>query len=116
MSPKSYLIKRLADLVQRDHGGCEDTTCTISAALSNGFDLVAIECWAGSGAADAEFYKLHAKLPAKYKMCGKAYSEDAERFNRIPAVGCGCGAYIYEPKIMGFHCSSCGKTLKESVK
>ncbi len=104
-------LERLRDLVERDHGGCEDTTCTMATAMRHGHWLVAIETWASSGASDAEFDRLYAVLPATYRFFGRAYKAESAEFCKIPSAECSCGAYVYEPEDVDYHCSNCGKQV-----
>lgn len=57
-------LERMVELVERDHGGCDDNECSIANLLNN-YDSSMEEIvhwWACSGAADKEFndlYTLH---------------------------------------------------------
>lgn len=111
MSRTTDKVERLADLIRRDHGGCEDTTCTIATALEHGLALVAFESWGSSGASCADFDRLYASLPKSYRMGGREYEAERLEFCKIPAVECRCGAYVYNPDDCGRYCSSCGKVV-----
>ena len=102
-------IEKLFELTERDHGGCDDTTCALGVALAQGYHLIAIESWASSGASDMEFDRLYEKLPITYRLGGRQWHLEVKEFNKIPTAKCGCGSYIYEPEDCNYHCSNCGK-------
>lgn len=107
-------LNKLVELYERDHGGCEDTTCGMHHAMQAGYDLVALERWSGSGAACDEFYDLYSTLPKTYKMFGRKHDKQVNEFiKEVPIKPCECGAYIYNPDDCDGHCSSCGRQLKE---
>lgn len=106
-------IYRCIELIERDHGGCDNTTCGIPVALRYGLPLVALSMWSDSGASDAEFDNNYDKLPSSHKFLGKTYEKERLEFVKIPHFECKCGSHIYEPEDCGYHCSSCGKSTKE---
>lgn len=55
----------LHELVERDHGGCDELGCSIARAQRQDLWLVAIEAFAASGAACDQFYKYYNALPRK---------------------------------------------------
>lgn len=52
-------IDRLFELVKRDHGGCDQASCSLAHAIENGEVYIAIHLWDCSGAADTEFLRLY---------------------------------------------------------
>lgn len=104
---KRMSLGRAVRLIERDHGGCDSQTCTISVALREGFHVVAVESWIGSGAASKEFDGV--ELPFSFE---DARRESAEMCESVPHVECPhCNAVIWNPKDCNYWCDSCGKQV-----
>ena len=74
----SELVDRCFELVNRDHGGCEDNCCDIGLALNHGYDAIAIVQWAGCGSSERDFDSLYSKLPKSYTH--KEYNSQIDAF------------------------------------
>lgn len=61
MGNKNKAVDRMWELVERDHGGCDEESCALAHAIESGEVYDAIYLWACSGAADEEFEKLYTK-------------------------------------------------------
>lgn len=55
---KEDAYNRMWELLDRDHGGCEEDQCSLAEAMRNGEDF-ALEIWHDSGGADEEFIELY---------------------------------------------------------
>ena len=100
-------IEKALELIERDHGGCDSNTCTISVALRNGYALVAIDSWIGSGAASEDF-------PSDLGLIFKQVQKQAEKMcKELPNIECGCGAILWLPEECGYWCDNCGKQIKQ---
>lgn len=95
--------------IERDHGGCDQNTCTLSVALRMGYHKVAIDCWIGCGAMAKDF-------PSTIPFSLKAISIERKKMIReVPHTNCGnCNALIWLPDEVTnagkLYCDSCGKT------
>lgn len=107
--PKASIDKLFA-LIERDHGGCDQNSCTLGVAIRHGYAMVAVDSWIGSGAADEEFHKEAAKglpfslkeMQAEYELMGR----------EVPQVECPhCNAVLWNPDDCGHWCDSCAKQL-----
>lgn len=105
--PVAANLDRLFQLIQRDHGGCDQSSCTLGVALRNGYALVAIDNWIGSGAADGQFYAEAAKgLP--YGRADVTAESDL-MCREVNHVECpGCNGVIWEPEWCDYACDNCG--------
>jgi hypothetical protein len=106
------LMKKLYQLVERDHGGCDQNTCDLSLALRFGYDAIAIERWAGCGASDDEFNELYEKLSPSFKY---EYQQQLKEwdFERVTCLN--CNAVLWLPEETGYQCDCCGKAIDRSV-
>lgn len=101
------ILDRLETLLEREHGGCEQNTCTLSVALRNGYWFSAADSFAGSGAASDEFYGLYDRMRGYIEA--KSRQESDEFCDAVPHVDCPhCNAVLWEPEESGYHCDSCG--------
>jgi hypothetical protein len=106
-------LQRLSELLQEEHGGCDESTCDISCAMSHGFYTWGIELFAGCGASSDEFNRLYKKLPKK-KFAKDAEAERVEMC-KIETSECPhCNAVTWEPEHVtdakGFvYCGSCAR-------
>ncbi len=70
-NPNDYLraIDRMVELIERDHGGCDDDQCSMRQMLDdvNSSCEEMIHWWACSGAADNEFIELYEKFETEIK-------------------------------------------------
>ena len=94
--------------IERDHGECDSNTCTIGVALRHGFYLVAIDSWAGSGAAAPDF-------PNRLGYSRKELQAESKLMcDTIPHVVCPhCNAALWEPEDCGYFCDSCAKRIPQ---
>jgi hypothetical protein len=100
-------IERLLELVQRDHGGCDQNSCTLGVALRHGYELVAIDNWIGCGASDKEFDAEAAKgLPFSFKQVQKQLQAMSREVNSVECPG--CNGILWEPEWCDYHCDNCG--------
>lgn len=99
-------LERAISHIDRDHGGCESNTCTMSVALRHGFDLIAIDSWANSGAAAKDFPKTLGYSNAELqKQCAEMTAE-------IEHVQCPhCNAVLWLPEECDYFCDSCAKDI-----
>jgi hypothetical protein len=107
------LTDQLFELLETEHGGCEETTCDISCAMSHNFQLWAIELFAGCGASSDEFNRLYEKLPKK-KFAKDAEAERVEMCKIENSECPHCNAVTWEPEYVtdskGFvYCGSCAR-------
>jgi len=107
------LTDQLFELLQAEHGGCDESTCDISCAMHHNFQLWAIELFAGCGAASDEFNKLYNRLPKK-KFAKDAEAERAEMCKIDNSTCPHCNAVTWEPEYVtdtkGFvYCGSCAR-------
>lgn len=58
-SERDAMHLRLWEILQRDHGGCEEEGCCLAQAMNEGEDVLAFDIWVSSGAADTEFKTLY---------------------------------------------------------
>ena len=101
-------INRAINLIERDHGGCDQNTCTLSVALRHGFDLIAIDHWIGSGAASNDFPN---DLPYTLQ---DIQSQSKEMRETIVHVDCPhCNAVLWCPEECDYWCDSCNKQIKK---
>jgi hypothetical protein len=111
---RTHALDKMVELVERDHGGCDNNTCSISVALENGYSMHALEMWSGCGAADDEFNALyfpHARFIAK-----ESRKEASLMCDKIPHVDCPhCNAVLWNPADSDYWCGSCGKTIPREV-
>lgn len=122
LSTKSHkILDNLNELFNQQHGGCDDNTCTTMKAMEAGYSVLAISCFASSGAPNDEFYRLFNSIPSK-QLHPQLISETKE-FLRDPdyqAIECShnCGAYIYNTEFSGnkYYCDNCGKINKKAIK
>jgi hypothetical protein len=107
---------RLEELLQEEHGGCDESTCDISTALRNGFSLWAIELFAGCGAASDEFIKIYGRLPKRFQK--DAELERAEMCETVSHADCPhCNAVSWDIEDVtqsdgSIWCGSCARTFK----
>ena len=107
---------RAYELLEQEHGGCDNTTCNIQVAMSNGYDAHAIDCFAGSGAGSDEFYELLAKVDRKW-LDKQSRKQAKEMCKAVSHAECSeCGATIWELEWVAGHCSSCGHDNKHLEK
>lgn len=113
--PYGPIIDQLSELVNEEHVcGCDQASCDINAAYSNGFELWAIYLYDSCGAASDEFHRLFKQLPKR--RFNK--ESEAERVAFIKAVAhdeCpDCNAVIWHDGYHGetIHCDSCGTSFK----
>lgn len=101
---------RAMELIRRDHGGCEDNTCTLGRAIMHGYELVAIDHWIGCGAACSEFNDVHL---FEYDPAEAVMQAD-EMIRDLGYVECShCDAIIWEvAKPDHCQCDNCGKISK----
>lgn len=78
-----FIIHKAFEIVERDHGGCEDEDCSLRQAIELGLPLVAIDLYASSGAPDEEFYKLADKLTTLKSQLKAEYKELSERTHEV---------------------------------
>jgi hypothetical protein len=103
MKPMS--INQAIKLIDRDHGGCDQHTCTISMAMRNGYHLIAIDSWIGSGAASEEFDGR--ELPFSFADVQRECALMTRELEHIQCVH--CDAVIWLPDDCGYWCDNCGK-------
>lgn len=95
--------------IERDHGGCDSNTCTLSVSLRHGYDLIAIDAWQGSGAAADDFPNIRINLKELRKQCAEMSAE-------LEHVSCPkCNAVLWLPEESGWHCDSCGNDIPENL-
>jgi hypothetical protein len=92
--------------IERDHGGCDQNTCTMSVALRHGYDLIAIDTWINSGAASPDFpNRLGYSFMELQKQCAEMTAE-------LEHVQCPkCNAVLWLPDECDYHCDSCGEYI-----
>lgn len=61
---KAVDMSVLEEHFERDHGGCDQDTCSMTVAFNNGYTLHAIECWLSCGATSEDTNELAEKIPA----------------------------------------------------
>lgn len=108
------LIDTLEMLFEREHGGCDDTTCDMTVAFDAGYSLWAIYLFSSSGATSDEFNELYERLNKK-RFERDARKECNEFVKECPSTECHhCNSYIYhyEANQTHFHCSNCGKSFE----
>lgn len=114
MKTQRQLIERASELVKRDHGGCDQNTCDLSVALRHGFELVAIERWAGTGASCDEFDLIYDKLGSKFHRDQKA---ELRKLLKLPAVKCPhCCAFLWLPDECEYYCDSCDNDIPQPAE
>lgn len=102
---KRLTIPQAIEQIERDHGGCDQNTCTLSVALRSGFDLIAIHHWDNSGAASQDW--VRPKYTQKELM-----AQNKEFCETTPHVDCPrCNAILWLPEECDYHCDSCGKDI-----
>src|SRR5688500_6214921 len=107
-------VEKLYSFVERDNGGWNQMTCTISVAISEGFDHMAIEAWDGCGASCDQFYRLYSHFNKKYgkrfHILERRQSEDF--VTTIPHADCSnCNAVLWKPNDCSYFCDSCGRDI-----
>lgn len=106
---RAEVLAELWALLETEHGGCDDTTCSIQVAMGQGFDVHAMDCFASSGAASDEFYELWNSLPKRYRD-NESRKQAREICKTIKHSECKCGAIVWETDWNESFCSSCGGT------
>jgi hypothetical protein len=106
-------IDRLFTFVQRDHGDCDQSTCTLGVAIRHGYALVAIDHWIGSGAACEDFMSEAAKgLPFSLREIKR---ETAEMIRNLSKIECPeCRSIVWDPEWASL-CDDCGHALPKEV-
>lgn len=110
---KKMSLSRAVSLIERDHGGCDSNTCTLSVALTNGYHLVAVDSWIGSGAVSKEFDGV--TLPLSLK---EVREESILMSKELEHVDCPhCDSVLWLPEDCDYWCDNCGKqiTMKENL-
>jgi hypothetical protein len=98
---------RLFALVKRDHGGCDQHSCTLGVAIRHGYTLVAIHDWIGCGASDDEFDHEAAKgLPFDFDEYRAEVDLMCSEVSRVECPG--CNGVVWEPEWCAYHCDNCG--------
>ncbi len=96
-------FEKAVKLLERDHGGCDDTTCNLSIAMNNGYWNHALDLWVGSGAASSEFdnFKVNRKLSRQEanEMCDEVSNMECKH----------CQSIIWEMEWTNGYCSNCGE-------
>lgn len=113
------LVDRLSELVNEEHVcGCDQDSCDINAAYSNGYALWAVYLFDSCGAASEEFCRLFKLLPKRrFKKESeaerKAFVKDVEH-DQCPH----CNAVVWHNGDHGdeIHCDSCGKTFEQTTE
>ena len=101
-------LERPEELLIEEHGGCDNTTCSIQVAHSNGYLIHALDCFAGSGAASEHFYELFNSLPKSYVELNSR-REANSMIKSVSHVECSCNAIVWELESNNGHCSNCGR-------
>lgn len=118
--PKKYLpiLERLDELYEEEHGGCDESTCSMQVAFEHGYTIHAIECFASSGAASDEFYKLLKKIPRK--LLSKYSRHEAHMFcNEVSHAECPhCNAISWQVEYLTnskgeIYCGNCAQYFKK---
>ena len=109
---KNTNIDKAFELVERDHGGCDENCCDIGLALKYGYDAIAIVQWSGCGASDAEFDKFYSKLPKSYTEI--EYKKQINEFlaQMHTSVCSSCNAYCRNEFEKPNFCDCCAKSIK----
>lgn len=118
MSKKTYdeTIERLSELLNNEHGRCEQNTCAISKCMQHGYYLWAMHLFSGTGACSEEFGELYDSLP-KRRFNAEAEAERAEFVKSVDSCNCPhCNAVLYEPEECGYFCDNCAKRATLKVK
>jgi hypothetical protein len=109
-------ISKLTELLNIEHGDCDDTTCAIAVCMENEYNLWAISLFSSTGASSEEFDKIYNSLP-RDQFDIEAEAERAEFVESIPSVSCPhCNAVVYNPEECDYYCSNCAKTALFKVK
>ncbi len=103
-------IDLLFNLIEDEHGGCDQNSCTLGVALKEGYALVAIDHWIGSGAASGAF-NVEAKkgLPFSFKDVQKEHKQMSQDLDH--AFCDECNSVVWQPEWCGYQCDSCGHKL-----
>jgi len=108
-------LEVLTELYELEHGGCDDSTCSMSVAMEHGYAVHALELWAHCGAASDEFIKIFNALPGN-KISQASLIEANEICETIAHIECiKCNAVIWEPENLAYkgmvRCESCGDRI-----
>lgn len=112
------LTHELTELLEVEHGGCDQNTCDISSALRNGYALWALYLFDSCGASSDGFNSLYAKLPKRFQRDAEA--ERKEFCESVEHTTCpDCNAVIWSPDEVTngnrVYCDSCGKGHEKGV-
>jgi len=92
------ILEQLDGLFEAEHGGCDQSTCSMSVAMDHGYSVHAIDCFASSGAASDEFYELLEKLDRK-KIDRASTIEANELCKELETADCPhCNAVVWDPQ------------------
>jgi hypothetical protein len=94
------------NLVLKEHGGCDQSTCTIAVALKHGLHSLAIQSFVDSGAASDQLLDAFTNVGPSFQ---KQVNRELKALWKLPTHRCDCNAYIYEPEECDYFCDSCGK-------
>lgn len=112
---KTADIDKLFAMIERDHGGCDQSTCTLNIALRHSYAFVAIDSWIGSGAASEDFHDEAEKgLPFTLKELQKECEQMCKEVNNIQCNN--CSAVLWEPEWCDYHCDNCGNDIPKPAE
>lgn len=114
----NLILNKLEELYEEEHGGCEESTCSMQVAFEHGYTIHALDCFASSGAASDEYYALWNKIPRKLKDAYSRY--EAELLcKEISNAECSyCNAVSWQIEYLKntkgeIYCGSCAKYFIE---
>lgn len=117
LSQKTWnTIEALNELLEEEHGGCDQRTCDISTCMAHGYTLWAVYLFNSCGAASDEFNELYATLPKDfYKHARKEADRFVDEVPHDPCPHCNAVVWDIEDDENEIHCDSCDKTFERTV-
>jgi hypothetical protein len=107
----------LEQLFEREHGGCDDTTCSMSVAFAYGYRLHALSVWGSTSAASWRFGLLLNYV--RGSAFDKAERREVKAFlSEVSHAECECGSYVYvyELECNDGYCSNCGGNASKNTR
>lgn len=65
---KGASLAKCFAMVERDHGGCDSNTCSLSVAMRHGYQYHAVDLWIGSGAAHDQYHMKPKHTPGPWNV------------------------------------------------
>ena len=109
---KKMSIERAIELIENEHGGCDQNTCTLGVALRYGYDLVAIDHWIGSCAACDEFHNAELDYTNK-----ELTAQSKKMCKELEHIDCPhCDSILWLPDETDYYCDSCARDIPKPAK